>query len=278
MEMMSSTIWALSRACVCCVACGLCGCISFASLKPGKMEWVQPQSDGPHAGNVYLVRGWVGMFSKGMDQLGRKISDEGVTARVFQHDQCHALAQAMVQRYKSAKNPEPICMIGHSYGSDDALMIARELDKAGVPVDLIVTLDSVNESVVPKNVKLCYNYWQPGIFGSSNFLRGIPLTQQPGGTGRLINVNLHQEGRYLRDSSTNHINIDEAPKLHQAIIEHVLSACPPRATWAAMHPEHDVAKSALAPSTSEDARTAGATSFGEKPVDAASGHKVSRAR
>jgi hypothetical protein len=277
MKMMRSMIWTLSRLCVCLLACGLCGCVSFASLKPGKMEWVQPQSQAPHAGSVYLVRGWVGMFSKGIDQLGRKLNGVGVTARVFQHDQCHELAQAMVERYKAAKDPEPICMIGHSFGSDDALIIARELDKAGVPVELIVTLDCVNESVVPKNVKLCYNFWQKGMFGSSNFLRGIPLTQQPGCTGRLVNVNLYEEGRYLRDSSTNHITIDEAPKLHQAIIEHVLSACPPRATWAAMHRESDIAKSVVAPSTSEGARTARATSIGERPLEAGAGHKLSPA-
>src|SRR5260370_731332 len=103
MPMKSLIIRALSRACVCCIACGLGGCISLASLKPGKMEWVQPQSEAPHAGSVYLVRGWVGVFSKGIDQLGRKLSDKGVTARVFQHDQCRALAQAMVQQYKAAK-------------------------------------------------------------------------------------------------------------------------------------------------------------------------------
>ena len=106
-------ICAILRACfVSCLACGLSGCISFASLKPGKMEWVQPQTEAAHAGSVYLVRGWVGMFSKGMDQLGQKINGKGVTAHVFQHHQCHALAQAMVQRYKGAKDPEPICMVG----------------------------------------------------------------------------------------------------------------------------------------------------------------------
>src|SRR6266446_8077814 len=98
MGKMPSMIGAFSRACVfCCAACGISGCISLASLKPGKMEWVQPQTEAPHAGSVYLVRGWVGVFSKGIDQLGRKLADKGVTSRVFQHDQCHALAQAMVQ-------------------------------------------------------------------------------------------------------------------------------------------------------------------------------------
>jgi thioesterase domain-containing protein len=145
------------------------------------------------------------------------------------------LAQTIVDQYRSVRNPEPICLIGHSYGSDDVIMIARELDKVDVPVDLIVTLDPVNERVVPKNVKLCYNYWQPGgMLSYGNFLRGIPLSQEPGSTGQLFNVNLLEDGRDLRDANTGHVNIDEAPKLHQAIIEHLLAVCPDRTTWASM--------------------------------------------
>jgi hypothetical protein len=103
----------------------------------------------------------------------------------------------------------------------------------GVPVDLIVTLDPVDQTTVPKNVKLCVNYWAPGIFGKTNFLRGIPLDQEPGGTGKVVNVNLHEDGSDLREPDTNHINIDKAPKLHKAIIEKVLSTCPERSVWAA---------------------------------------------
>jgi hypothetical protein len=160
-----------------------------------------------------------------------------VNARVFQHDQCKELAAMMAQRYKDARNPEPICLIGHSFGSDDTLIISRELDKAGVPVDLVVTMDPVDERTVPKNVKMCYNYWMPGIFVGTNFLRGVPLQQEPGAIGRLENVNLNREGRELRNLDTNHINIDECHKLHQRIIEHVLATCPDRRAWLAMHPE-----------------------------------------
>ena len=216
---MSPILAALRTTLVCAIGAMTCGCINLGSLAPGKMEWVRPETDGPRAGTVYLIRGWVGVFSQGMDQLGHKLQENHVTAGVYQHEQCEVLAKEMAIKYKAAKDPEPICLIGHSFGSDDALVISRELDKVGVPVDLVITLDCVNEKIVPKNVKLCYNYWQPGMFGSTNFLRGIPLTQEPGGTGRLVNINLLVEGRDLREATTNHINIGEAPKLHQAIID-----------------------------------------------------------
>src|SRR2546421_12254156 len=104
--------------CLCSVVLGLVGCINLGSLAPGKMESVQPESQGPHAGRVYLVRGWVGVFSQGMDQIGRKLNDGGGNALVFQHDQCRELARVMAERYKATKYPAPICLVGHSYGSD----------------------------------------------------------------------------------------------------------------------------------------------------------------
>jgi hypothetical protein len=129
----------------------------------------------------------------------------------------------------------------------------------GVPVDLIITMDPVDEKVVPKNVKLCINYWQPGIFGDSNFLRGIPLSQEPGGSGKVVNINLFEEGRELREATTNHINIDEAPKLHKAIVDHVLATCPKRAAWVAMHPtDRVVSPLTITNASDETVRTAAA--------------------
>lgn len=242
------------------IAClSVVGCGSMGSMSSGKMDWVQPETSADHAGTVYLVRGWMGIFSGGMDRLGEEIDKSGVKAYVFQHDQCQELAKTMVERYRNSPNREPICIIGHSFGSDDAMIISRELGKAGVPVDLIITMDPVDEKVVPKNVKLCVNYWQPGIFGDSNFLRGIPLGQEPGGSGKLINVNLFTDGRDLRESNTNHINIDEAPKLHKAIIDHVLATCPKRAAWVAMHANERVVTAMPVHPTNETVRTAAAS-------------------
>jgi hypothetical protein len=217
-----------------CAACGwVIGCGSTAK---GRMEWVQPYTDAPRAGSVYLIRGWVGAFSGGIDDLSKELGEQGVTARVFQNDQCAELARTMAERYKAAADPEPICMMGHSYGADDSIIIARELDKVGVPVDLIITMDPVNETTVPKNVKVCYNYYMPGVIKQSNFLQGMALKQDEGATGKLFNVNLNDNGRELRETMSNHIDIDKGPKLHRRIVEQVLETCPDRATWVAAHP------------------------------------------
>ncbi len=247
-------------------ACGAASlCLGCGSTTVGKMELVQPYTDAPRAGHVYLMRGWIGVFSSGIDEMGEQLRQRDVTAQVFQHDQCEELARTMAERYKGQPDPEPICMIGHSFGSDDSLIIARELDKVGVPVELIITMDAVDQNTVPKNVKLCINYWMPGMLGSwGNFLRGMPLQQEPGGTGKLLNINLNEEGKELKEGFTNHVNIDKGPKLQKAIIDHVLDACPNRATWTTMHPmKHP--RSAVSTGLPDDARVAGGANQSAPP-------------
>lgn len=207
------------------------GCV--AALIPQDTDCVQTGSDCPRMGNVYLIRGWTGLFSWGIDDLARDLKENGVRAHTFRHEQHEELARALVAVYGGAKNPEPLCLVAHSAGSDDALLIARELKQVGVRVDLIVTLDCVDETVVPSNVALCYNYWVPKEDSDSNFLRGLEFQQEPGSTGQLHNVNLLADGRDLCQPGASHITLDKDGKLRQIIVQQVLAVCRPRPMSAA---------------------------------------------
>ena len=68
------------------------GCADLSSMTPGKMEWVQTHSDAPRAGNAYLVRGFIGLFSHGIDVLTEKVDQSGIRARVFQENQNQLIA------------------------------------------------------------------------------------------------------------------------------------------------------------------------------------------
>jgi hypothetical protein len=195
------------------------------------MEWIQPVTTAPRVGTAYMIRGWSGVFSAGIDEMAKQLNAQGVTALVYMPEQYPQLAAAMVKAYKDVPNHEPICFVGHSRGCDSSIIISRELQKVGVTVDVIVTLDSVDESTIPKNVRRCYNYWMPGIFWNSNLLRGIPLKQEPGSTGELYNYNLDKEYRAWRGDLTDHVSMDDDPKLQARIINNVLDACPERSKW-----------------------------------------------
>ena len=59
-----------------------------------------------------------------------------------------------------------IIVFGHSWGAAAAVLLARDLQKSGVPVLLTVQVDSVakiwqNDSVIPGNVAEAVNFYQP---------------------------------------------------------------------------------------------------------------------
>jgi hypothetical protein len=209
--------------------------VGCQGLTPGKAEWVQPYSAEPRAGNVYLIRGLIGVFSTGMDDLSAKIQESGVRAHVFQDNQHSYLANAIVQKYKGVKDPEPLVLIGHSYGADDVMRVAHVLKKHNIKVDLAVTFDATTPPSVPPNVETTYNYYQSQVTDVIPLFRGIALKPEEPGNGKLVNVDLRKDRKDLLESGTNHINIDKNTRIHTVVVEHVLEACPPRPQWAARY-------------------------------------------
>jgi hypothetical protein len=205
-------------------------------MTPGQLGRVQPVSTNQRAGNVYLLRGWIGIFSAGIDNLTRLINNNGVRANVYQDDQWAALAKKIKTEYRGRTNAEPLVLVGHSYGADDVIRIARELDNANIMVDLLVTLDPVTPPLVPGNVMRCVNIYQPhGVWDNLPVLRGVPVAKEPYFSGELVNYNIRGDRKDLLKADTDHFNIEKNEKIHQEIIRQVLATCPSRAQWAAVN-------------------------------------------
>jgi hypothetical protein len=229
------------------------------SMTPGELSRVQPYSERPLAGNVYLLRGFIGIWSYGVDHLGEKINEAGVRASVYQEDQWSKLADQIIAKYQNVPDREPLILIGHSYGADDTLRIAKKLEEHGMTLDLIITLDPVTPPKVPKNVGLVYNIYQPSALDKLPFFRGIALnTEEPDGTN-LQNVNMRKERRDLLKSDTDHFNIEKNEKVHAEVVKKIKEFCPPRQEWAA----RQVAKRATAGLNSGGA---GGVSAGNAPA------------
>src|SRR3954469_22417206 len=210
----------------------LTGC-SIPVVNPGSMDAVAPATDAPRAGTVYLVRGWLGVFSTGIDTLGDKVKAAGLHEAVYQEAQWRTLAETITKKYAGVRNPEPLVLVGHSYGADDIVAIARELEKSGIAVDLLVTIDPTTPPSVPANVRHVYNLYQPNAFDVLPVLRGIPLKADPDFKGRLENVNIRVDRRDLCDEDVNHFNIEKKDKIHAETLKQILAVCPPRMQWAA---------------------------------------------
>jgi hypothetical protein len=211
----------------------LVGSVGCSGMKNGSIASVQPVTTNERVGSVYLLRGWIGIFSTGIDSLGDKINKKGVHAEVFQESQWSSLANAIIKKYENEPNHEPIVIIGHSYGADDAILVSRKLAEKNIKVELVITLDPVTPRKAPANIQVAYNLYQSSALDGLPFLRGIPLTADQPGPAVLKNQNIRKDRKDLLDSNLDHFNIEKKDKIHNDVIAQVLGVCQPRSQWLA---------------------------------------------
>jgi len=159
----------------------------------------------PH---VYLMRGLLNIFSLGMDQLAAQIQRRGIDARVYNHSVADSVVDGIVQEYH-AGDRGPYILIGHSLGADAVMTMARQLDRQGVPVALVVPFDGTASYAAPANVACVLNLTQ------RKYAYMVPGT---GFHGKLSNVDVSS------DTSIDHFTIDKSPRLQAKALNSVLQA------------------------------------------------------
>ena len=160
---------------------------------------------------VYLLRGWFGVFSTGLDSLAAELRSKGIKAETVGHLAWRSTVSDIV-KYHAAGNSGPLVLVGHSQGANNVIEMARLLEREKIPVDLLVTLAPLLQDPVPVNVVRVINYYHsPGW--------GAPVTADAGYRGKLSNINLGG------DVGISHIAMDKSPKI-QAEIERAILAVP----------------------------------------------------
>ena len=157
------------------------------------------------AARVYLLHGWMNVFSLGMDDLAQKLEREGIPSSVRNHAEWQQLAEEIAARYR-AGDRRPIILIGHSLGADAAILMGEHLGRLGVPVALIVLFDGTQSMAVTENVARVMNITQR-----------IYITSGPGFRGELTNIDVS------RDASIAHTTIDKSARLHAVVIDKIKS-------------------------------------------------------
>src|SRR3954462_8889990 len=83
------------------------GCVSSPSTPMGV---VRVQSNTLRRGQVYLLRGWQGLWSQGIDDLSKELTADGVNAHVFYQGQTSELGDTLLARYRGLPDgtaPDP---------------------------------------------------------------------------------------------------------------------------------------------------------------------------
>ncbi len=166
-----------------------------------------PRNTGTH---VYLLRGFMDIFSTGMDDLGVKLNRSGIRASVHGHAEFPSLADAIIERHRQGVR-ESVVIIGHSLGANACFEMAEQLGRAGITVPLIIAYDPTAPMTVSGNVTRVVNFY------SSTNGWGSPIMRGAGFRGTLSNVDLSRRGEI------GHTDIDKSPALHAQSIGYIRS-------------------------------------------------------
>jgi len=168
------------------------------------------RSRTPAAPSSNIVIGLVGGFVKhdnprhGPVQLAEKIHrafPENTYVEVFENrrrKQAFATILRLLDTNRDGilsaeeKARARIILFGHSWGAASAVLLARDLQRKGIPILLTVQVDSVaklwqNDSIIPNNVAEAINFYQPhGILhGRAQITAADPAATQILGNYRI---------------------------------------------------------------------------------------------
>ena len=156
------------------------------------------------ATQVYLIRGFLNVFSLGMDSLADELRSVGISATVANHTQWQGIADEIAANYKAGRRG-PIVLVGHSFGADAVMAMGEYLGQMGVPVSLIVPFDGTSSHAASANVARVLNLYKN---------QGVKITRGPGFHGELTNY-------YVSDGNITHMNIDDDSRLHRMVINKI---------------------------------------------------------
>jgi hypothetical protein len=147
-----------------------------------------------------IVIGFVGGFAKSHDlihsevQLASRLRETYSAVVDVETFGCHQMkkARARVLRELDSnqdgtlssyeKQNARVIIYGHSWGASEAISLARQLEKDGIPVLLTVQVDSIsqmfqNDSVIPANVAQAANFYQTHglLHGQSRIRAADPM-------------------------------------------------------------------------------------------------------
>jgi len=159
---------------------------------------------------IYLLRGLTNVLSPGIDQLADELHKMNMDATIANHAFSDSLADEAIADCKSGR-VNSIVLVGHSLGASAAVSMAEQLQKAGLRVALVVTLDPVVKTVVPNNVHLLRNFYLSS---------GVGTKVERGGHfhGMLQNVDLGG------NADLGHVSLTTAPAIQKQIMRDILAA------------------------------------------------------
>lgn len=162
-------------------------------------------------GDVYLLRGFGDVFSRGLDAMAATLNSKGIDAEVTNHDAWRRIAQEIIDKQRRM-GPRPVVLVGHSLGANAVVEIAEMLKKRHITVQYMVTLAATGPDPVPSNVRRVDNFY----FATNGW--GEPVKGAADFSGSLTNHD------FSNVDGVGHFNIDKQPAIQREILARIISA------------------------------------------------------
>lgn len=184
---------------------------------------VQSAAKKPKAApHVYLFRGFLGVFSRGMDELSEKLRAKGYRTQVLPHGSSRVAVRQIIEESKRRKGRYRVVLVGHSFGANAALAAAARLAEHKVRVELVITYDPSRPGPVSGNVRRYINIYQ------SENGHGKALIVPDGKLRRRVkNIDLRSR-KDIDNREVGHFNMEEHDKLHAEVIREIRRYVRPR--------------------------------------------------
>jgi len=138
------------------------------------------------------------------------------------------LASYIQNEHFAGRRSEPVVLIGHSFGADNQIRVARALNGSGVLVDLLVLVDPDEPPHIPPNVLCCVNIFKShGISDTVPVFRGTRV--KPDGAQTVVkNIDLRMTPVGFDTSSVTHFNIAQVTAVQDMVLAEIAKTCPLR--------------------------------------------------
>jgi hypothetical protein len=156
---------------------------------------------------IYLLRGLANVFSRGMDEMGAKLTADGFSPIVINHRGWQNAADTIARNHQNGRTA-PIILIGHSLGANNAYRIARRLYGKRIPVAYLATFDPTHGFTVPKNVRYFVNFYQNNGVGRRASFAASRHKEK-------VNLNL------TTSPGLHHRNIDQSRRLQDIVLARI---------------------------------------------------------
>jgi pimeloyl-ACP methyl ester carboxylesterase len=176
-------------------------------------------------GRVLCLRGLADVFSLGMNELARRLREDGIQAVAASGSRWRSLADDIAEKTRQRQPLRPLVLVGHSYGADNAVRLATRLQQTRTPVDLLVLLDATNPDPVPSNVRQCVHFYQPTTIGAlfPGVFAGHPVMAAEGNDRtRISNRPLNRQHLGDAASGVNHFNVDTSETVQRLVLDEIL--------------------------------------------------------